>query len=318
MSVDSVAELGAHSPRLRTDHRPRWDPTLLDPTLLEAVPLEAAPPDWGAELLATSSDVVTQWGGDTEEPEPLPEHPADGSGHLAGQPNARHEFQIFFENHHRELSRFAYLLTGDRDVADDLTADALTAAWSRWDRVSAADSPIAYVRRILANLATSRLRRMIRERRGLAVLGMMGDHAGQAREHADLPAAVDLRAALMALPARKRACVVLRYAFDLSEAETARILGVSVGTVKSQTSKAVTELERLLGARPDLSPPHEAGRSVPQQEPPTTRSAAARRGGAPRSRRRVGGAVDPAAAARSALNRLREGEAHGRLRGSES
>lgn len=158
----------------------------------------------------------------------------------------RAEFHAFFEQHHRELARFAYLLTGDHDAADDLTAEALTAAWSRWDRVSTADSPLAYVRRIVANLATSRLRRVIRERRGMTLLGMLADRAP---ENTDVPAAMDLRTALMALPAGKRACVVLRYAFDLSESETAKALGVSVGTVKSQTSKAVAELERLLGAR---------------------------------------------------------------------
>ncbi|WP_230204929.1 SigE family RNA polymerase sigma factor [Parafrankia elaeagni] len=230
------------------------------------------------------------------------------------------EFQDFFASHHRELARFAYLLTGDHDVADDLTADALTAAWSRWDRVSAADSPIAYVRRIVANLATSRLRRVIRERRGMTMLGMLADSSGHATDGGDLTAAVDLRAALMALPVRKRACVVLRYAFDLSEAETARVLGISTGTVKSQTSKAVVELERLLGTCPDLLPPDlPAGpaRRREQAAPPAHKPGA-RRAVAPRSRRRPAGAGDPAAATRSALHRLRDGEAHGRLRGSES
>jgi RNA polymerase sigma factor (sigma-70 family) len=56
-----------------------------------------------------------------------------------------------------------------------------------------------------------------------------------------------VRAALERLPARRRACVVLRHALDLSEAEVAQILGISVGTVKSQTSKAIAQLQKHLG-----------------------------------------------------------------------
>jgi RNA polymerase sigma-70 factor (sigma-E family) len=153
------------------------------------------------------------------------------------------EFHTFFEQHHRQLARLAYLLTNDHDAADDITADAFTAAWRHWSRVRQADSPLAYMRRTVANMATSRLRRIMRERRGLGVLGTMAEtHCTDT----DVPAVVDVRAALMLLPARKRECVVLRYAFDLSEHETARTLGISVGTVKSQTSKGAGELERLL------------------------------------------------------------------------
>ena len=63
-----------------------------------------------------------------------------------------------------------------------------------------------------------------------------------------MAAVVDVRAALDRLPFRKRACVILRHAFDLSEKETALALGISVGAVKSQTSKGMAELERVLGA----------------------------------------------------------------------
>jgi RNA polymerase sigma-70 factor (sigma-E family) len=156
------------------------------------------------------------------------------------------EFHLFFERHYRELGRLAYLLTGDADEADDLTADAFVVVWRRWDRVTAATSPIAYVRGIVVKLAGSRVRRLLRERRKVKTLEAMrhGGHGGT--DGPDVPAVLDVRAALRRLPTRKRACVVLRHAFDLSERETAQVLGVSVGTVKSQTSKAVAELERLL------------------------------------------------------------------------
>lgn len=160
---------------------------------------------------------------------------------MAADHRAREEFRLFFERHHRDLSRFAYLLSGDPDVADDLAADAFAAAWSQWDRVRGAASSLAYVRGIVTNLANNRLRRLIRERGRLSGAGMR-DRA----DNPDVPAVVDVRTALMRLPVRKRACVVLRYAFDLSEEDTAQALGISVGTVKSQTSKASAELVAML------------------------------------------------------------------------
>jgi RNA polymerase sigma-70 factor (sigma-E family) len=156
---------------------------------------------------------------------------------------AQAEFHRFFEAHHRELARLAYLMLGDADSADDLAADALVAAWHRWDRVRAADQPLAYVRRIVMNLCNSRIRSMVRERGRLTALGAT---VQDRTDGPDVPAVVDVRAALQRLPERKRACVVLRFAFDLSEAETAKALGISVGTVKSQTSRGVAELEKEL------------------------------------------------------------------------
>ncbi len=156
------------------------------------------------------------------------------------------EFRAFFEQHHAELSRLARLLLGGAegaDGADDLAADALVAIWHRWDRVRAADHPLAYARGVVANLARSRIRSRVRERRRIALFWSGGTKPA---DGPDVPAVLDVRAALGRLPYRKRACVVLRHAFDLSEQETARALGISVGTVKSQTSRGMAELERLL------------------------------------------------------------------------
>jgi len=175
--------------------------------------------------------------------EEFPAPPTSGRAR-AGDPRAQAEFEQFFENHHRELARFAFLLSGDRDTAEDITAEALTSAWVHWERVQAADSPLAYVRGSVANLAAGRIRRTVRERNVLAKLGRQLPL--QTTSGPDVPAVLDLESALMRLPLRKRQCVVLRHGLDLSEAETAATLGISVGTVKSQTSKAVSELERLL------------------------------------------------------------------------
>ncbi|MCX4909762.1 SigE family RNA polymerase sigma factor [Streptomyces sp. NBC_00878] len=156
------------------------------------------------------------------------------------------EFHAFFERHYAELARLAHLLTGEPDAADDLAADALLALWHRWDRVRAADHPAAYARGVVANLARSRIRSAVRERRRITLFWSQREDK---TENPDIPGMVDVQEALRRLPFRKRACVVLRHAFDLSEKDTALALGISVGTVKSQTSKGMAELQRLLGSQ---------------------------------------------------------------------
>jgi len=153
------------------------------------------------------------------------------------------EFEAFFERHHRDLGRLAYLVTGDQSAADDLRADVLLDVWRQWDRVREAESPLAYARRMTINQAASRVRRLTSERRRMRLFQVdaLAPAPGQ-----DGEASVDVRRALQALPERRRACVVLRYAMDLSEQEVAQILGISVGTVKSQTSKGAAALQRLL------------------------------------------------------------------------
>ena len=136
-------------------------------------------------------------------------------------------FRAYFERHHASLSRLAYLMTGDPGAADDLAADALTEVWKHWDRVAAADDPAAYGHGILMNLARTWVRRRGRER--LLTLESLR------RRDTDVPAVLDVRGALRKLPHRRRACVVLRYAFDLPEKEVAGILGISVGAGPKNT-----------------------------------------------------------------------------------
>jgi RNA polymerase sigma-70 factor (sigma-E family) len=166
----------------------------------------------------------------------------------AEQVERRILFERFVEQHSRELGRLAYLMVGDRDAADDLTGDALLAAWRQWDTVRASDRPIAYVRRVVVNLAATRIRRLVRERRRLI---LFQSDALEVRTGTDSAAVVDVRSALLRLPAGRRACVVLRYAFDLPEQEVARLLGVNVGTVKSQTAKGAEQLRKVLRTSDD-------------------------------------------------------------------
>jgi RNA polymerase sigma-70 factor (sigma-E family) len=168
---------------------------------------------------------------------------ADGEAANGRSGGERAAFDAFFAEHYRELARFAYLLTGEHHAADDVTAEALAETWKHWTRVAGADRPLAYVRRIVANLAADRTTRLVRERRSWR----LWSHGRTDRiEAPDSAAVVDLRRALLRIPARKRACVVLRYYYGLSEQETAVTLGIAVGTVKSQSSRGLEELAAQL------------------------------------------------------------------------
>jgi RNA polymerase sigma-70 factor (sigma-E family) len=131
------------------------------------------------------------------------------------------------------LLRTAYLLTGSRDDAEDLVQVALIKAVPHWKRI--ADHPEPYVRKILARESVSRWRR--RRWRELP-----SDELPET--HIDGPAEdrVELQRALGRLAPRQRAVIVLRYYEDLTEVETARVLGISVGTVKSQARDALARL----------------------------------------------------------------------------
>jgi RNA polymerase sigma-70 factor (sigma-E family) len=156
----------------------------------------------------------------------------------------RQEFAAFVAQHARGLDRLAYLMVGDEHAAEDLAADALLATWQHWDRVRGADQPLAYVRRILVNQTSGHFRRRARDRTVLGHLKLMATHH---THDPDGAAVMDVRSALMHLPPRRRACLVLRHGFELTEHEVAEALGVSVGTVKSQTSKAAAQFRREIG-----------------------------------------------------------------------
>jgi RNA polymerase sigma-70 factor (sigma-E family) len=176
---------------------------------------------------------------------------------------ARDEFDEFFRRHHRELARLAYTMTGNREDAEDVTGEALASAWEHWARVQDANHPLAYVRRIVVNLAADRVRRAIRERQGVQLLRPITRwfHSGP-----DIPATVDLQAAVLALPAGRRACVVLRHVLDLSEEDVSRTLGISLGTVKSQTSKGLAQLRRALDHDLDLQRPDQQRPDLQREE----------------------------------------------------
>jgi RNA polymerase sigma-70 factor (sigma-E family) len=136
------------------------------------------------------------------------------------------------------LVRFAYGLTGDRGHAEDLVQITLAKVYASWSRVLRADDPDAYVHRILINAHHSRFRkRRVRESAGP---GLPEPVAADGTDALDQRS--DLIAALMELPPKQRAVVMLRYWDGLTETQTAAVLGCSVGTVKSQASRALAKL----------------------------------------------------------------------------
>jgi RNA polymerase sigma-70 factor (sigma-E family) len=148
-----------------------------------------------------------------------------------------HDFPEFVASRSGALLRTAYLLTGDRQHAEDLLQTALMRCYAHWGRV---ESPEAYVRRALVTTATG-----WRRRRWLGEVPT-ADLPERGTGPDDEVTAVDVRADVLRLLAelgpRQRAVVVLRFYEDRSESEVAALLGVSVGTVKSQASRALARL----------------------------------------------------------------------------
>lgn len=157
---------------------------------------------------------------------------------------AEQDFRQFVAGRQRALLRSAWLLTGDWSAAEDLVQTALMRSWPKWRRLTADDAAEAYVRRVMFNaFATARRRRWHQE----IPTGVLPERPASGPD-SDPSEAADLRrmlvAAVQALPPRQRAVVVLRFFDDLTETQTAAVLGVAVGTVKSQTAKALTSLRR--------------------------------------------------------------------------
>jgi RNA polymerase sigma-70 factor (sigma-E family) len=144
------------------------------------------------------------------------------------------EFTEFFAAHAAGLRRTAYVVVHDWHLAEDLTQQGLAKLYAAWSRTRS-ETRLAYARRIVVNECLSHLRR----RRPEAPTEHLPERAGT-----DDASGVDLVAALALLPDRQRAIVALRFLDDLSVVEVAHLLGIAVGTVKSQTSRAMETLRR--------------------------------------------------------------------------
>jgi RNA polymerase sigma-70 factor (sigma-E family) len=174
---------------------------------------------------------------------------------LSGRRAARDaDFAAYLQARQASVQRTAYLLTGDRHSAEDLTQTAFAKLYLAWDRVRDQGSMDGYLRRILVNENNSLWRRGWKKREHatdklpepVPVLDEYDDGRGAA-----------LWELVRSLPRKARAVLVLRYYEELSEAETAEILGVSVGTVKSQTSRALAALRERTPAHLNPAAPHD-------------------------------------------------------------
>ncbi len=155
-------------------------------------------------------------------------------------------FERFVADHSPALLRSAYALTADRGHAEDLVQAALIRTYRHWDRVIGADSPFAYAHRILfTTYHSGRRRRRVRE-----VFGTRFD-APITAPHPELDERDRIERSLQELTPGQRAVVVLRFLEDRTVEDTAHLLGCSVGTVKSQTARAIARLRLSTQLHPD-------------------------------------------------------------------
>lgn len=157
------------------------------------------------------------------------------------EPDAEEAFRAFVRARSTALVRTAFLMVGDRGEAEDVVQEALSRVYARWSRIEHRGAVESYTRQaLLREVLTRRRRRRVRHLLTADVPDV------PAREPGDLGVRDEVHRALLELPDRQRAAVVLRFFDDLPEAEVARLLGISTGTVKQHTSRGLARLRLLL------------------------------------------------------------------------
>jgi RNA polymerase sigma-70 factor (sigma-E family) len=160
------------------------------------------------------------------------------------------EFRRFVASRSGALLRTAYLLTGNPHDAQDLLQTALMSVARRWASITRHDQPEPYVRKAMYRHRINWWRG--RSRRPEVVVERVPEHSVRGDFADDSAARWSIVDALAKLPPKQRAVVVLRYYEDRSEAETAEIMGISPGTVRSQASRALAKLRECYPASADL------------------------------------------------------------------
>jgi RNA polymerase sigma-70 factor (sigma-E family) len=164
------------------------------------------------------------------------------------------DFSAYMSARQAALYRTAYLLAGDHASAEDLLQNAFAKLYLSWDKVRDREALDGYVRRIMVNENNSLWRRAWKRREHST--DTMPETGVGVHESYDDGLASALWSYISTLPPKQRSVVVLRYYEQLSEAEIAEVLGISVGTVKSQASRA---LAGLRARAPRSLNPHEFG-----------------------------------------------------------
>ncbi|NUR06158.1 MAG: SigE family RNA polymerase sigma factor [Nocardioidaceae bacterium] len=165
------------------------------------------------------------------------------------------EFAAYMAARQPSLLRTAYLLAGDRHTAEDLVQTTFAKLYLSWDKVQRREVVDGYVRRILVNEHTSMWRRPWK-RREVSTEALPEQQRHDRTDEGEASAVWEF---VQTLPRKQRAVIVLRYYEDLSEAEIADVLGVSVGTVKSQASRALAAMRARVGDHPRISNPYGFG-----------------------------------------------------------
>jgi RNA polymerase sigma-70 factor (sigma-E family) len=159
------------------------------------------------------------------------------------EPATGSRFEQLYQRHFRDAVRLAYLLTGDKALAEDLAQDAFVRLSGRLMHLRDPAASEPYLRRTVVNLANGHFRRRKVEQRYLAT---------QASRPDALPGGLDphekdvIWTTLMTLPPRQRTAIVLRYYEDLSEAQTADVMRCAAGTVKSLVSRGLDKLRVVI------------------------------------------------------------------------
>ncbi|MGH2753282.1 MAG: SigE family RNA polymerase sigma factor [Actinomycetota bacterium] len=156
------------------------------------------------------------------------------------------EISALFDRHYAPLCRLAYVILGDGPLAEEIVMEAMLKTFTGWGRIRDLDRADAYLRRTVVNLCRSKIRRKAIEGRVNRVSHQREELRPPAWDPERHETSRIVLEAVRKLPERQRACVVLRYFEDLSEADIADALDCAVGTVKSQLSKARAKLEREL------------------------------------------------------------------------
>ena len=163
----------------------------------------------------------------------------DGSERPAEPGAAESAFDALFRREFGPITRTAYLVVGDWEVAREIAQDAFVQALRHWPKVQAMDSPGGWVRRVAIRDAVRSRRR---HARGRALERERATRSGERDTDSR-----DIRTALLTLPARQRAAIALHYLDDRPVAEIASLLGCSTGTVKTHLARGRDALAKVLG-----------------------------------------------------------------------
>jgi RNA polymerase sigma-70 factor (sigma-E family) len=181
------------------------------------------------------------------------QHPTSGAVLTMTVPTSTlrdQEFTAYMHARQQSLLRTAYLLTGDSHAAEDLVQTALAKLYLSWDKVDNKDSIDGYIRRIMVNENNSLWRRPWRRREVSTQVFLDGAAPEPAVDAGTRSRVWDL---VKTLPPKQRTVLVLRYYESMTEAEIAAVMKISVGTVKSQASRALTALRSNVSDFPDLN-----------------------------------------------------------------